>query len=48
MPYIGEYVEIDRNKLTTSLYGGNIHLENSKIKATALDKLQLPLKVVYG
>jgi hypothetical protein len=47
--FLSQYVEgIDSEQLGLHLIGGEIRLENIKIKGTALDGLHLPVEVAFG
>lgn len=47
--YLGQYVEnLDASQLKIGIWGGNVVLDNLELKDTALDDLDLPIKVVHG
>ncbi|XP_059226468.1 intermembrane lipid transfer protein Vps13 [Stomoxys calcitrans] len=47
--YLFNYVEnLDGNQLKISVWGGDIVLNNLKIRENALDDLDLPVQLVYG
>ncbi|XP_065656239.1 intermembrane lipid transfer protein VPS13A isoform X1 [Hydra vulgaris] len=47
--YLGQYVKnLDASQLKIGIWGGNVVLENLELKDTALDDLDLPIKVVRG
>ncbi|CAD6216264.1 GSCOCG00012879001-RA-CDS [Cotesia congregata] len=46
---LGEYVEnLDYKQLKLSLWGGDVVLKDLLIKESALDVLDLPIKLEYG
>ncbi|XP_054740711.1 intermembrane lipid transfer protein Vps13 [Anastrepha obliqua] len=46
---LGDYVEnLDKNQLKIGIWGGDVVLNNLKVKENALDELDLPLQLVYG
>ncbi len=47
--YLGDYVEgLDSKNLEFSLASGSVELKNLKLKASALEKLELPITVKEG
>ncbi|CAJ1049975.1 vacuolar protein sorting-associated protein 13C isoform X3 [Xyrichtys novacula] len=47
--FIGDYVEnLDKSQLKIGIWGGNVVLENLKVKENALSKFQVPFKVKAG
>ncbi|XP_074661340.1 intermembrane lipid transfer protein VPS13A-like [Tubulanus polymorphus] len=47
--YLGDYVEnLDRSQLKLGIWGGDVVLGNLDVKASALDDLDLPIKIRYG
>ncbi|XP_053320973.1 intermembrane lipid transfer protein VPS13C isoform X2 [Spea bombifrons] len=47
--FLGDYVEnLDRSQLKLGIWGGNVALENLKIRENALSELDLPFKVKVG
>ncbi|XP_067943073.1 intermembrane lipid transfer protein VPS13A-like [Watersipora subatra] len=47
--YLGDYVEnLDKSQLNIGIWGGDVVLKNLELKASALDDLDLPVKVVSG
>jgi len=47
--YLGQYVQnLDPSQLKIGIWGGNAKLQNLELKDTALDDLNLPIKVVRG
>ncbi len=45
----GDYIEeFNREKLSLSIWKGEIELLNLKLKSNALEKLELPINVIYG
>jgi vacuolar protein sorting-associated protein 13A/C len=47
--YLGEYVEgLDAENLRISLVGGRVTLRDLRLRAGALDSLDLPIQVTYG
>jgi hypothetical protein len=47
--YLGDYVEgLDSQNLEISLLSGSVELKNLKLKASALEKLDLPVTVKEG
>ncbi|XP_016940577.3 intermembrane lipid transfer protein Vps13 [Drosophila suzukii] len=46
---LGDYIEnLDRNQLKIGIWGGDVVLQNLKIRANALDELDLPVQLIYG
>ena len=45
---LGEYVELSRDKLKMAVWSGEVELRNLALKSTALERLDLPIHVVYG
>ncbi|KAM4748951.1 intermembrane lipid transfer protein VPS13C [Rhinophrynus dorsalis] len=47
--FLGDYVEnLDRSQLKLGIWGGNVALENLKIRENALSELDVPFKVKVG
>ncbi|XP_071256543.1 intermembrane lipid transfer protein VPS13C isoform X5 [Salvelinus alpinus] len=47
--FIGDYVEnLDKSQLKIGIWGGNVVLENLKVKENALSELDVPFKVKAG
>ncbi|KAG1695557.1 Vacuolar protein sorting-associated protein 13 [Nymphon striatum] len=47
--FIGDYVEnLDRSQLKIGIWGGDIVLKNLEVKQSALDDLDLPVKIISG
>ncbi|XP_062417922.1 intermembrane lipid transfer protein VPS13C isoform X2 [Pungitius pungitius] len=47
--FIGDYVEnLDKSQLKIGIWGGNVVLENLKVKENALSELNVPFKVKAG
>ncbi|XP_069836922.1 intermembrane lipid transfer protein VPS13C isoform X1 [Dendropsophus ebraccatus] len=47
--FLGDYVEnLDRSQLKLGIWGGNVSLENLKIRENALSELDVPFKVKAG
>ncbi|KAI4872968.1 hypothetical protein NFI96_023652 [Prochilodus magdalenae] len=47
--FIGEYVEnLDKSQLKIGIWGGNVVLENLRVKENALSELDVPFKVKAG
>ncbi|KAF1315491.1 Vacuolar protein sorting-associated protein, partial [Globisporangium splendens] len=47
--YVSEWVEdLDSEKMKVALFGGKVEFRELKLKASSLDKFQLPLKVKAG
>ncbi|KAM8974085.1 intermembrane lipid transfer protein VPS13C isoform 2-T2 [Pelodytes ibericus] len=47
--FLGDYVEnLDRSQLKLGIWGGNVALENLKIRENALSELDVPFKVKAG
>jgi vacuolar protein sorting-associated protein 13A/C len=47
--YLSDYIEnIDTSKLSVAVWSGDVVLENLKLKANALDELDLPFAIVHG
>ena len=47
--YLGAFIEgLDSSQLQLNVWSGKVHLRSLAIKATALDGLQLPLRVLSG
>merc|ERR1712048_638806 len=47
--HIGDYIEnLDASQLKIGIWGGNVELENLRLKDSALDGLGLPVQVVRG
>ncbi|XP_077376530.1 intermembrane lipid transfer protein VPS13C isoform X2 [Festucalex cinctus] len=47
--FIGDYVEnLDKSQLKIGIWGGNVVLENLRVKENALSEFELPLKVKAG
>lgn len=47
--YLGDYVEgLDSKNLEISLLSGSVELKNLKLKASTLEKLDLPITVKEG
>ncbi|KAE8617181.1 hypothetical protein XENTR_v10009002 [Xenopus tropicalis] len=47
--FLGDYVEnLDRSQLKLGIWGGNVALENLRIKENALSELNVPFKVKAG
>ncbi|XP_017078120.1 vacuolar protein sorting-associated protein 13 [Drosophila eugracilis] len=46
---LGDYiVNLDRNQLKIGIWGGDVVLQNLKIRENALDDLDLPVQLIYG
>ncbi|XP_052841610.1 intermembrane lipid transfer protein Vps13 [Drosophila gunungcola] len=46
---LGDYIEnLDRNQLKIGIWGGDVVLQNLKIRENALDDLDLPVQLIYG
>ncbi|EDW71988.1 uncharacterized protein Dwil_GK10679 [Drosophila willistoni] len=46
---LGDYIEnLDRNQLKIGIWGGDVVLQNLRIRDNALDDLDLPVQLVYG
>jgi len=45
---LGEYVELSRDKLKMAVWSGEVELRDLALKSTALERLDLPIHVVYG
>ncbi|KMY92020.1 vacuolar protein sorting-associated protein 13 [Drosophila simulans] len=46
---LGDYIEnLDRNQLKIGIWGGDVVLQNLKIRENALDELDLPVQLIYG
>ncbi|XP_026840774.1 vacuolar protein sorting-associated protein 13 [Drosophila persimilis] len=46
---LGDYIEnLDRNQLKIGIWGGDVVLQNLKIRESALEDLDLPVQIVYG
>ena len=47
--YLGEYVEgLSREDLNVSIWGGDIELNDVKLKKDLFQKFKLPLALIYG
>uniref|UniRef100_A0A915CSW2 Vacuolar protein sorting-associated protein 13A n=1 Tax=Ditylenchus dipsaci TaxID=166011 RepID=A0A915CSW2_9BILA len=47
--FLGDFVEnLDASKLNIGIWGGDVKLNNLEIKETALDDLDLPIKLKFG
>uniref|UniRef100_A0AAV2LRZ3 Chorein N-terminal domain-containing protein n=1 Tax=Knipowitschia caucasica TaxID=637954 RepID=A0AAV2LRZ3_KNICA len=47
--FIGDYVEnLDKSQLKIGIWGGNVVLENLKVKENALSEFDVPFKVKAG
>ncbi|KAI8424304.1 hypothetical protein MSG28_002854 [Choristoneura fumiferana] len=47
--FLGDYVEnLNRNQLKLGIWGGDVVLENLKLKQNALEELNIPVQTVYG
>ncbi len=47
--YLKEYIEnLNPDSLKINLLSGNVDLQNLTLKKTALDELNLPIKIVFG
>ncbi|KAH8237095.1 hypothetical protein KR038_004232 [Drosophila bunnanda] len=46
---LGDYIEnLDRKQLKIGIWGGDVTLQNLKIRENALDELDLPVQLIYG
>ncbi|XP_017018537.1 intermembrane lipid transfer protein Vps13 [Drosophila kikkawai] len=46
---LGDYIEnLDRKQLKIGIWGGDVVLQNLKIRENALDELDLPVQLIYG
>ncbi|KAH8253644.1 hypothetical protein KR032_006328 [Drosophila birchii] len=46
---LGDYIEnLDRKQLKIGIWGGDVVLQNLKIRANALDEMDLPVQLIYG
>uniref|UniRef100_A0AC34FUJ1 Chorein N-terminal domain-containing protein n=1 Tax=Panagrolaimus sp. ES5 TaxID=591445 RepID=A0AC34FUJ1_9BILA len=47
--FLGDFVDnLDASQLNIGIWGGDVKLNNLEIKVTALDDLDLPIKLKYG
>ncbi|XP_047984362.1 LOW QUALITY PROTEIN: vacuolar protein sorting-associated protein 13-like [Leguminivora glycinivorella] len=47
--FLGDYVEnLNRSQLKLGIWGGDVVLENLKLKQNALEELNIPVQTVYG
>uniref|UniRef100_A0A914PG75 Chorein N-terminal domain-containing protein n=1 Tax=Panagrolaimus davidi TaxID=227884 RepID=A0A914PG75_9BILA len=47
--FLGDFVDnLDASQLNIGIWGGDVQLNNLEIKKSALDELDLPLKLKYG
>ncbi|XP_062604821.1 intermembrane lipid transfer protein Vps13-like, partial [Saccostrea cucullata] len=47
--YLGDFVEnLDRSQLKIGIWGGDVVLQNLDLKESALDDLDLPVKIKAG
>ncbi|CAJ0565306.1 unnamed protein product, partial [Mesorhabditis spiculigera] len=47
--FLGDFVEnLDSSQLNVGIWGGDVKLENLEVKETALDDLDLPIKLKFG
>ncbi|XP_064596381.1 intermembrane lipid transfer protein Vps13-like [Liolophura sinensis] len=47
--YLGDFVEnLDRSQLKLGIWGGDVVLKNLDLKESALDELDLPVKIRAG
>lgn len=47
--YLKEYIEnLNPDSLKINLLSGNVDLQNLTLKKTALDELNLPIKILFG
>ncbi|RCN41930.1 hypothetical protein ANCCAN_12090 [Ancylostoma caninum] len=47
--FLGDFVDnLDASQLNIGIWGGDVKLENLEVKETALDDLDLPVKLKYG
>jgi len=47
--YLGEYLQdIDSEKMCVGLWSGSLSLQNLKLKSSAFEKLNFPIKILFG
>ncbi|KHN83809.1 Vacuolar protein sorting-associated protein 13C [Toxocara canis] len=47
--FLGDFVDnLDASQLNIGIWGGDVKLENLEVKETALDDLDLPVKLKFG
>uniref|UniRef100_A0A0N5ABX3 Vacuolar protein sorting-associated protein 13A n=1 Tax=Syphacia muris TaxID=451379 RepID=A0A0N5ABX3_9BILA len=47
--FLGDFVDnLDASQLNIGIWGGDVKLDNLEIKETALDEMELPIKLKYG
>jgi vacuolar protein sorting-associated protein 13A/C len=46
---LGQYIQgLNRNDLSVSVWSGDVHLTNVKLKPDIFQQFKLPLKLIYG